>query len=145
MKNRGPLSGGSATVAACGALLLSLFVGLAALHAADPTETGTEIDELFYAKRLHQLAGPKAVVCGFVRPRRDHSAETKCRDDAMARRRPFIYAFKLPHFRWWIGLVMDQSGETTMVEFDHENPERGTIRISPCKVPRFDGPRFDCS
>jgi hypothetical protein len=144
--SRAPLSGGIATLLGCGVLLVVLFAALAIASAKDPTnQSGPEIDELTYTTRLHRIAGPGATVCGYVRLNRDYSKAAACLESALAHRQPFIYAFKTPNFRWWVGLVMDQSHQTWMVEFDHENPKQGTIRVAPCTNPRPSRGQFRCA
>jgi hypothetical protein len=130
---RTPLSCGIFTVIACSAPLLLIVLWFAAAKASDPTiQRGPEVDESTFAKHLHRLAGPEATNCGYVRLNRDFSAAVKCRNNALDDRDPFLYAYKTPSMRWWIGLAMDRAGKAWLVEFDHEFPPgRGSIRVSP--------------
>jgi hypothetical protein len=131
-------------VALLAILLFALFLSLGIANLYDPTnQRGAEIDELAFAKRLHRIAGPTADTCGFVRQTRGDPKAVRCRDDALAHRRPFIYAFKNLYWRAWSGLVADQSGATWLVWYDHESPERGSLRVMPC-TPLPMGVTFSC-
>lgn len=125
-------------------LLLVLFGLLTIFSSEDPTnQISAEIDESTFVKRLQMVAGPGARNCGFVRLDRDFSVAAKCRDNALENSDQFYYAFKT-QMRWWIGLAMDHSGKTWIVEFDHENPQRGSIRIKPCIRPHTTDATFGC-
>jgi hypothetical protein len=138
------LPGGIASIAAFAILLVALLFALGIANHFDSTsQRGPEIDELAFAKRLHRIAGPTAVTCGFVRLKRANPEAVKCRDDALAKRRPFIYAFKSPYWRAWNGLVVDPSGDSWMVWYDHENPARGSMQVMPC-TPLLKDARFSC-
>jgi hypothetical protein len=140
-----PISGRLATLVGLGTLLFVLIATLAIKYPGNPTDqTGPEIDELVFAQRLHKIAGPGSINCGLVRIDQDNTQEIECRDQALSQRHPFYYAFKTRYFRWWVGLAMDRSGKAWIVEFDHENPAAGTIRVGPCR-PRTLGPTFTCS
>jgi hypothetical protein len=140
----GVIPGGIATVAGLAVLLFVLFFSLGVANHLDPTsQLGPEIDELAFAKRLHRIAGPTAVTCGFVRLNRVNLDAVRCRDDALAKRRSFIYAFKSPYWRAWYGLVVDPSGAGWMVWYDHENRARGSLRITPC-TPFVSGALVGC-
>ena len=144
MRSHAPISGGPASFIWLGVLLLFLFAALVIAYVNNPThQTGPEIDEVVFAQRLRSISGPGAIDCGFVRIDQDTTRETSCRDNALEQRQPFYYAFKREYFRWWLGLAMDPEGNVWIVEFDHESPEAGTIRIGPCR-PRTLGAKFTC-
>lgn len=145
MRIHAPFSAKRRTLVGLGTLLLVLIAMLAIKYLDSPTDqTGPEIDELAFVQRLHKIAGPGSINCGLARIHQDNTREIECRDEALSQRHPFYYAYKTRYFRWWVGLAMDGSGKAWIVEFDHENPAAGTIRVEPCR-PRTSGSTFTCS